>query len=63
MPDRDVRLKKMPSPETVRAADVDTRVRLSHWGDVSRRLCLGWCKVILTLELQLDPVCFEIAHA
>ena len=63
MPDWDVRLKKMPSPETARAADVDTRVRLSHWGDVSRRLCLRGCTVGLTLELQGHSVRFEIACA
>ncbi len=34
-----VRFRKMPIPDTTRAADEDTSVRLSHCGVVSRRLC------------------------
>ena len=36
-------LKKIPSPETSKAPDEETRVKLSHRGVVSRRLCLGKC--------------------
>ena len=63
MPDWDVRLKKMPSPEIASATDVDTRVRLSHWGDVSRRLCFGGCTVCLPLNFKVTRLVFEIACA
>ncbi len=35
------RLRKIPIPDTTRAADEETRVRLSHLGVVSSKLCLA----------------------
>ncbi len=46
------RLKNMPRPVMMRALDEVTRVRLSHLGVVSRRLCLAGSVSLVLLFLQ-----------